>query len=242
MGTKVKPYKDSDLSKKAQVAQMFDNISEKYDFLNHFLSMGIDVGWRKKVVKIIGKQHPNSILDIATGTGDLAIMLSNLNVSEIVGLDLSEGMLAVGKEKVKAKNLSKIITMIQGDSENLPFTDNRFDAITVAFGVRNFENLEKGLSEILRVLKPQGKLVILEFSKPESFAMKHLYGFYSTVILPVLGRIISKDRSAYTYLPESVAAFPYGKAFNNILKNIGFTAIENQTVSFGIATIYSASK
>lgn len=242
MDTIVKPYKDSDLSKKAQVAQMFDNISKKYDFLNHFLSMGIDVGWRKKVVKIIGKQNPNSILDIATGTGDLAIMLADLKVSEIVGLDLSEGMLAVGTEKVKAKHLSKVIAMIQGDSENLPFEDNRFDAITVSFGVRNFENLTKGLSEILRVLKPQGKLVILEFSKPESFIMKHLYGFYSSVILPFLGKLISKDRSAYTYLPESVAAFPYGMAFNQILKNVGFNAIENQPVSFGIATIYSASK
>lgn len=242
MDTIVKPYKDSDLSKKAQVAQMFDNISKKYDFLNHFLSMGIDVGWRKKVVKIIGKQNPDSILDIATGTGDLAIMLANLNVSEIVGLDLSEGMLAVGTKKVKAKHLSKVIAMIQGDSENLPFEDNRFDAVTVSFGVRNFENLTKGLSEILRVLKPQGKLVILEFSKPESFIMKHLYGFYSSVILPFLGKLISKDRSAYTYLPESVAAFPYGKAFNQILKNVGFNAIENQPVSFGIATIYSASK
>jgi len=242
MDTIVKPYKDSDLSKKAQVAQMFDNISKKYDFLNHFLSMGIDVGWRKKVVKIIGKQNPNSILDIATGTGDLAIMLADLKVSEIVGLDLSAGMLAEGTEKVKAKHLSKVIAMIQGDSENLPFEDNRFDAITVSFGVRNFENLTKGLSEILRVLKPQGKLVILEFSKPESFIMKHLYGFYSSVILPFLGKLISKDRSAYTYLPESVAAFPYGKAFNQILKNVGFNAIENQPVSFGIATIYSASK
>lgn len=242
MNTIVKPYKDSDLSKKAQVAQMFDNISKKYDFLNHFLSMGIDVGWRKKVVKIIGKQNPDCILDIATGTGDLAIMLADLNVSEIVGLDLSEGMLAVGTEKVKAKHLSKVIAMIQGDSENLPFEDNRFDAVTVSFGVRNFENLTKGLSEILRVLKPQGKLVILEFSKPESFIMKYLYGFYSSVILPFLGKLISKDRSAYTYLPESVAAFPYGKAFNQILKNVGFNAIENQPVSFGIATIYSASK
>ena len=242
MDTIVKPYKDSDLSKKAQVAQMFDNISKKYDFLNHFLSMGIDVGWRKKVVKIIGKQNPDCILDIATGTGDLAIMLADLKVSEIVGLDLSAGMLAEGTEKVKAKHLSKVIAMIQGDSENLPFEDNRFDAITVSFGVRNFENLTKGLSEILRVLKPQGKLVILEFSKPESFIMKHLYGFYSSVILPFLGKLISKDRSAYTYLPESVAAFPYGKAFNQILKNVGFNAIENQPVSFGIATIYSASK
>jgi len=242
MGTKVKPYKDSDLSKKAQVAQMFDNISEKYDFLNHFLSLGIDIGWRKKVVKIIGAQKPNTILDIATGTGDLAIMLAQLKPSKIVGLDLSEGMLAVGKEKVRVKNLSQIITMTQGDSENLPFENNSFDAITVAFGVRNFENLDKGLSEIFRVLKPRGTLVILEFSQPESFVMKHLYGFYSQYILPFFGRLISKDNAAYTYLPESVAAFPYGKTFNAILKNNGFATIQNRPVSFGIATIYSATK
>ncbi len=242
MGSKVKPYKNSDLSKKAQVAQMFDNISEKYDFLNHFLSMGIDVGWRKKVVKIIGKQNPDSILDIATGTGDLAIMLSELNATKIVGLDLSEGMLAVGKEKITAKKLDNLISMIQGDSENLPFNDNHFDAITVAFGVRNFENLDKGLSEILRVLKPNGKLVILEFSKPKGLIMRPLYGFYSNYILPLLGKLISKDKSAYTYLPESVAAFPYGQAFNKILKKIGFKAIDNQPVSFGIATIYTANK
>jgi len=242
MGSKVTPYKNSGLSKKAQVAQMFDNISEKYDFLNHFLSMGIDVSWRKKVVKIIGKQNPDSILDIATGTGDLAIMMSELNAKKIIGLDLSEGMLAVGKEKVTAKKLDNLINMIQGDSENLPFNDNYFDAITVAFGVRNFENLDKGLSEILRVLKPNGKLVVLEFSKPQGFIMKPLYGFYSNYILPLLGKFISKDKSAYTYLPESVAAFPYGQAFNKILKNIGFKAIENQPVSFGIATIYAASK
>jgi len=242
MGIKVKPYKNSDLSKKVQVTQMFDNISEKYDFLNHFLSMGIDVGWRKKVVKIIAKQNPNSILDIATGTGDLAIMMSLLKPHKIIGLDISEGMLAVGKEKITAKNLNNIVSMVQGDSEDLPFNDNHFDAITVAFGVRNFENLNKGLSEILRVLKPQGKLVILEFSKPQSFVMKHLYGFYSSAILPFFGRLISKDKVAYTYLPESVDAFPYGQAFNDILKNIGFKAIENQPVSFGIATIYVASK
>jgi len=242
MGTKVKPYKDSDLSKKAQVAKMFDNISEKYDFLNHFLSLGIDVGWRKKVVKLIAKQNPKSILDIATGTGDLAIMMAKLNPQKIVGLDLSEGMLAVGKEKVTAKKLDNLISMIQGDSENLPFDDNYFDAITVAFGVRNFENLDKGLSEILRVLKPKGKLVILEFSKPQGFIMKPLYGFYSKYILPLFGKLISKDKSAYTYLPESVAAFPYGLAFNKILKKIGFKTIENQAVSFGIATIYAASK
>ncbi|NQW36489.1 MAG: bifunctional demethylmenaquinone methyltransferase/2-methoxy-6-polyprenyl-1,4-benzoquinol methylase UbiE [Flavobacteriales bacterium] len=242
MGTKVKPYKNSDLSKKAQVAQMFDNISGKYDFLNHFLSLGIDIGWRKKVVKIIGAQKPTSILDIATGTGDLAIMLAQLKPKKIVGLDLSEGMLAVGKEKVIAKNLSETITMIQGDSENLPFDDNSFDAITVAFGVRNFEDLDKGLREICRVLKTNGTLAILEFSQPESFVMKHLYGFYSKYILPFFGRLISKDDAAYTYLPESVAAFPYGDAFNKILKNNGFTTIQNRPVSFGIATIYAASK
>ncbi len=242
MGSKVKPYKNSDLSKKAQVAQMFDNISEKYDFLNHFLSMGIDVGWRKKVVKIIGEQNPDSILDIATGTGDLAIMMSELNAKKIVGLDLSEGMLTVGKKKIATKKLDNLISMIQGDSENLPFNDNYFDAITVAFGVRNFENLDKGLSEILRVLKPKGKLVVLEFSKPQGYIMKPLYGFYSNYILPLLGKLISEDKSAYTYLPESVAAFPYGHAFDEILKNIGFKAIENQPVSFGIATIYAASK
>lgn len=242
MGTKVKPYKNSDLSKKVQVAKMFDNISEKYDFLNHFLSLGIDVGWRKKVVKLIEKQNPESILDIATGTGDLAIMMANLKAKKIVGLDLSEGMLAVGKEKIAAKKLDNLISMVQGDSENLPFNDNHFDAITVAFGVRNFENLDKGLAEILRVLKPKGKLVILEFSKPQGFIIKSLYGFYSNYILPLFGKLISKDKSAYTYLPESVAAFPYGDAFNEILKNIGFKAIENQPVSFGIATIYAASK
>jgi len=242
MGTKVKPYKNSDLNKKAQVAKMFDNISEKYDFLNHFLSLGIDIGWRKKVVKLIKKQNPESILDIATGTGDLAIMMADINAKKIVGLDLSNGMLAVGKKKVTAKKLDNLISMIQGDSENLPFNDNYFDAVTVAFGVRNFENLNKGLSEILRVLKPKGKLVILEFSKPQGIIMKLLYGFYSNYILPVFGKLISKDKSAYTYLPESVAAFPFGEAFNKILKKIGFKAIENQPVSFGIATIYAASK
>ena len=243
MGTKVKPYKDSNLSKKEQVAQMFDSISNKYDFLNHFLSFGIDVGWRKKVVKIVGKNKPNSILDIATGTGDLAIMMAQkTEASKIVGLDLSQGMLNVGIEKVTHKNLSKTIKMVQGDSEKLPFSDNSFEAITVAFGVRNFENLNKGLSEILRVLKPQGTLAILEFSQPQGFIMKPLYGFYSKFILPLFGKLISKDKSAYTYLPESVAAFPYGKAFKAILKNIGFTTIQSQPVSFGIATIYAASK
>jgi len=243
MGSKVKPYKDSELNKKTQVAQMFDAISDKYDFLNHFLSFGIDIGWRKKVVKILGRKNPTSILDIATGTGDLAIMMAQkLNAKKIVGLDLSQGMLNVGIEKVAAKNLNHLIEMTQGDSENLPFKNDSFEAITVAFGVRNFENLDKGLQEIYRVLKPQGTLVILEFSQPQGLIIKPLYGFYSHFILPLLGKLISNDKAAYTYLPESVAAFPYGKAFNAILKKTRFNTIDNKPVSFGIATIYSASK
>lgn len=238
----VKPYSDSDLSKKKQVEQMFDNISSKYDELNHILSMGIDVGWRKKVVKSVKKCQPKSILDIATGTGDLAIMLANETEAKITGFDLSAGMLEIAKKKIAVKNLGSQIEMIQGDAENMPFADNSFDCITVAFGVRNFENLKKGLDEIYRVLKPGGKVVILEFSQPSSFPMKQLYGFYSKNILPRIGKKISKDESAYTYLPESVKAFPHGEEMKKILKFSNFLNPIDKKLTFGISSIYEGLK
>lgn len=240
--TDVKPYQGSSLSKKQQVEQMFDNISPKYDFLNRVLSFGIDIRWRKKVVKMVAKNQPQYVLDIATGTGDLAIAIAKKTNANVVGLDLSEGMLSFGREKIKSLNLNKQIQMVQGDAENLPYQDNTFDAVTVAFGVRNFENLDKGLLEINRVLKPGGKLVILEFSKVESFPMKQLYGFYSRYILPTIGKIISKDQSAYTYLPDSVKAFPHGNEMLNILKNNQFKNPSNKKLTFGISSIYCAIK
>lgn len=242
MGTNIKPYKESDKSKKEQVAEMFDNISPKYDFLNHFLSMGIDIQWRKKVVKQIQSLQAEKVLDIATGTGDLAIMIAENTKAQITGLDLSAGMLEVGRKKVTEKGLENRIEMIQGDSENLPFEDDTFDAITVSFGVRNFENLEKGLNEINRVLKPNGTFIILEFAQPEQFPMKQLYGFYSKNILPTIGRIFSKDNAAYTYLPESVEAFPYGEKMVEIIKNCGFTSVKNKNLTFGISAIYTSIK
>lgn len=242
MSEKVKPYKNSDSGKKEQVAQMFDNISGNYDFLNHFLSLGIDIQWRKKVLKIVEKTKPELILDIATGTGDLAILLSKTKPKKIIGLDLSNGMLEVGRKKVAEKNLSHLIEMVQGDSENLPFDDNYFDVITVSFGVRNFENLKKGLTEIHRVLKPGGTFVVLEFSQPTKFPMKQLFGFYSKYILPLIGKVVSKDNSAYTYLPESVAAFPFGEDFNAILRNLNYNNVSNKALTFGIASIYTAKK
>lgn len=221
---------------------MFDTISTNYDGLNRVISFGIDVKWRKKVIKIISETNPESVLDIATGTGDLAISLAKTGAKEIVGLDLSEGMLAVGRKKIEEEKLSGRIEMIQGDSEALPFDDNRFDAITVAFGVRNFENLEKGLSEILRVLKPGGKFVILETSVPTKFPFKQGYNFYTKNLLPVIGKLFSKDKVAYSYLSESAAAFPYGEKLNNILREIGFIDVQHQPQTMGVATIYSASK
>jgi demethylmenaquinone methyltransferase / 2-methoxy-6-polyprenyl-1,4-benzoquinol methylase len=242
MSKKVKPYKNSDLSKKEQVAKMFDTISNEYDGLNRVISFGIDVKWRKKVVKIIGASKPNSILDIATGTGDLAINLAQTNASKIVGLDISEGMLNVGRRKIEKLQLTNTIDMVLGDSEKIPFETNSFDAITVAFGVRNFENLEKGLSEIYRVLKIGGTFVVLETSIPTKTPYKQGYQFYSKNILPIIGKLFSKDKSAYKYLSDSAAAFPYGKAFNNILQKIGFIAIENKPQTFGVASIYIAKK
>ena len=242
MANKITPYKDSSLSKKEQVAQMFDTISGNYDNLNRVISFGIDVKWRKKVLKMIGKSHPKTILDIATGTGDLAILMAQTKADKIIGLDISAGMLEVGVQKKKKKNLSKTIEMVLGDSENIPFEDDYFDAITVAFGVRNFENLEKGLSEILRVLKPNGTFVILETSVPDKTPYKQGYEFYSKNILPLIGKLFSKDNVAYGYLSESAAAFPYGEKLNNILRKIGFIDVVALPQTFGVATIYSASK
>ncbi len=242
MSTKVKPYKDSDLNKKQQVTKMFDTISKEYDGLNRVISFGIDIKWRNKVVDIVAQKQPNKILDIATGTGDLAITLTKTGAKEIIGLDISDGMLEVGRKKVAAKNLEDTISMVLGDSESLPFPDNTFDAITVAFGVRNFENLEQGLSEILRVLKPNGVFVILETSVPTQTPFKQGYKFYTKYILPTIGRVFSKDQSAYAYLSESASVFPYGEALNNILRKIGFIDVSNKPQTFGAATIYSASK
>ena len=242
MTEKVKPYKDSELNKKQQVTKIFDTISEEYDGLNRVISFGIDVKWRNKVVNIVTSKKPERILDIATGTGDLAISLTKTNAKKIIGLDISDGMLEVGREKVKSKNLEDTIDMIIGDSEDLPFADNSFDAITVAFGVRNFMNLEKGLSEILRVLKPHGIFVILETSVPTKPVFKQGYKVYSKYILPTIGKLFSKDRSAYRYLSESASVFPYGEALNNILRQIGFINVEDKPQTFGVATIYIASK
>ncbi len=242
MSQQVTPYKDSGLGKKEQVAQMFDTISSNYDGLNRVISFGIDVKWRKKVLRLVAAKNPERILDIATGTGDLALLMAQTNAKEIIGADISEGMMEVGRKKVTAQNLDARIKLVYGDSENLPFTDNYFDAITVAFGVRNFETLEKGLADILRVLKPGGILVILETSVPTKFPFKQGYTFYSRYMLPLIGRVLSKDRSAYAYLSESASVFPHGEALNNILRKIGFIEVKNMPQTFGVATIYSASK
>lgn len=242
MAKKIKPYKNSDASKKEQVTEMFDTISKEYDGLNRVISFGIDVKWRDKVVKLVSEKNPENILDIATGTGDLAISLTATNAKEIIGLDISDGMLEVGRLKIKSKSLDGIISMVIGDSEDLPFDDNTFDAITVAFGVRNFENLEKGLAEILRVLKPNGIFVILETSVPTNPVYKFGYNIHCKYILPMVGKLFSKDRVAYRYLSESASVFPYGEALNNILRKIGFINVEDKPQTMGVATIYTASK
>ena len=242
MSKTITPYKNSTLSKKEQIAQMFDTISGNYDHLNRVISFGIDIKWRKKVLQIVTQSNPKTILDIATGTGDLAILMAQTNAPKIIGLDISAGMLEVGKKKIQDKNLSNTIEMVLADSEEMPFEDSFFDAITVAFGVRNFENLEKGLAEILRVLKPNGVFVILETSVPDKTPYKQGYTFYSKKILPIIGKLFSKDDVAYGYLSESAAAFPYGEALNNILRKIGFIEVKAMPQTFGVATIYSATK
>lgn len=242
MSKNITPYKDSQLGKKEQVEQMFDTISSDYDGLNRVISFGIDKSWKKKVLKMVASKKPANILDIATGTGDMAILLAQTTAQKIVGLDISAGMLDVGRKKIEAKNLSSKIEMVHADSENIPFGDNSFDAITVGYGIRNFETLEKGLAEIYRVLKPGGTLVILETSNPTKTPYKQFYTFYTKNILPLIGRMFSKDQSAYGYLSESANGFPYGEALNNILRKIGFIDVADQPQTFGVATIYSASK
>lgn len=246
MGTKVTPYtSESEETKKKQVERMFDSIAPKYDFLNHFFSLGIDVLWRKKCVRILKreKHKPETILDMATGTADFAIEAVRMGLtSQITGMDISQGMLDVGIKKAATKNFSDRITLIQGDSENLPFQDESFEAYTVAFGVRNFENLDRGLSEMYRVLTPGSLTVILEFSNPKIFPIKQLFGFYFKYIMPSLGKLVSKDPAAYTYLPASVMAFPEGQEFLDRLKKIGFIDLRAIPLTGGIASIYLGRK
>ncbi len=242
MGTKVKPYNKANASKKEEVEEMFDNISGKYDFLNHFLSLGIDKLWRKKAIKILKEYQPKVIMDMATGTGDFAIEALKLNPTRVVGVDLSNGMLEVGRKKMKKKGVDQIVEMVQGDSENLSFEDETFDAYTVGFGVRNFQNLDLGLTEMLRVLKQGGVGVILEFSKPKKFPVKQYFKFHSKYIIPTIGKAVSKDKAAYTYLPESVEAFPEGQAFMDIMTDVGYKNVKSKIVGGGIATIYYGIK
>lgn len=239
----IKPYSDSTQSKKEQVTQMFDTISKEYDGLNRMITFGIDVKWRKRVIAMIAENNPTKILDIASGTGDLAIMAAQkIEATEIIGADISEGMLNVGRQKIEKLNLSNRIKMQVADSENLPYNDNYFDAITVAFGVRNFENLNKGLSEIYRVLKPNGKFIVLETSIPSLPIIKQGYLFHSNFVLPFFGKLFSKDPKAYSYLSKSAKNFPYGKDFNNIMQKNGFKEVQNIPQTLGVASIYVGRK
>ncbi len=239
----VVPDQHSVLTKKEQVANMFDSIAVRYDFLNRFLSAGIDQTWRKKALNQLIKQQPKYILDVATGTADVAIMASRLlHPEKITGIDISNKMLDIGRNKLKELKLDDTIELLNGDSETISFPDNTFDAVTVAFGVRNFENLEKGLSEIQRVLKPGGKLVVLEFSKPRNPVFKGLYNFYMKTICPAAGKIFSKNKTAYAYLDQSIKQFPEGKNFTLILDKLGFHNTYNKTLSLGICSIYCGEK
>ena len=241
----IKPFEGAEGSKKEQVASMFDQIAHRYDFLNRFLSAGIDVSWRKKAIRELKTVHPKYILDVATGTADVAILTYQLlqpKPEKIAGIDISDGMLELGRKKLKERNLDPFITLYNGDSEAINFPDNTFDAITVAFGVRNFANLEKGLSEMLRVLKPGGKLVILEFSKPTLPGIKGFYNLYTRMIAPKAGKVIARNEAAYKYLNDSIQAFPEGKRFVSIMEKCGYAHCYKKALSLGICTIYCGSK
>ncbi|WMX12983.1 MULTISPECIES: bifunctional demethylmenaquinone methyltransferase/2-methoxy-6-polyprenyl-1,4-benzoquinol methylase UbiE [unclassified Aureispira] len=238
----VKPYEEN-AEKKGQVSTMFNNIAKYYDFLNHFLSLGIDKSWRKKAIATLQEDAPKNILDVATGTGDLAIEAKRqLNPDKITGIDISVKMLEVGNKKIQKLGIDDVITLQEGDSENLPFEDNTFDAAIVAFGVRNFANVEAGLRDMVRVLQPNSKLVVLEFSKPTMFPFKQLFNMYFKYILPFIGKITSKDKKAYGYLYESVQAFPEGQDFLDLLTNIGLKNATCKKLSLGICSIYTATK
>jgi len=243
MNETITPYQDTQVAKKAQVADMFNNISKTYDFLNHFLSLGIDIIWRKKAINELKKDNPQLILDVATGTGDFAFeALKILNPKKIVGVDISQGMLDIAQQKITKRSLGDKFGIKLGDSEKLPFEASEFDAVTVAYGVRNFENLEVGLADIYRVLKPGGKAVVLEFSKPKTFPIKQLYNFYFSYVTPGIGKLFSKDARAYSYLPESVAAFPDGERFVNLMQKAGFKNTKHRPLTFGICSIYTGVK
>src|SRR6056300_280201 len=242
MKQSIKPDENKPETKKTQVTHMFDGISKSYDLLNRIITLGIDVLWRKRVVKLLQKEQPKSILDIATGTGDLVLELAKINADKIIGLDISPGMLEIGKQKVKNKQLEDRIDMQLGDSEALPFDKETFDGVTIAFGVRNFENLELGLQEIFRVLKPNGALVVLETAVPQNRLLRSLYSLYTQKIMPFIGKLFSKDPSAYQYLSDSAAIFPCGKQFNNILRKNGFIEVEDFPQTLGVSSIYFARK
>lgn len=243
MSQQVTPYKDKNATKKEQVADMFNKVSGTYDFLNHFMSLGIDIIWRKIAIGELKRNKPEYLLDVATGTGDFAFeAIRMLKPKKVMGVDISEGMLAVAAEKIRKRGLSDVFEVRMGDSEKLLFEDNTFDAVTVAYGVRNYEDLEKGLGDMLRVLKPGGKIVILEFSKPKVFPVKQLYNFYFNSITPAIGKLFSKDNSAYKYLPESVAAFPEGKALTDLMEKVGYRETKSRPLTFGISSIYTGIK
>lgn len=242
MSRNITPYKNSSQGKKEQVTRMFDTISGNYDRLNRVISFGNDLRWRRKVVALTSARQPEAVLDVATGTGDLALALADTAARRIVGLDISAGMLDLGRKKVREQNLASRIEMVLGDSEQLPFAEGSFDVVTVGFGLRNFENLDTGLQEILRVLKPGGALVALETSVPSHWFWRMGYNFYCRYLMPAVGRMLSRDRAAYSYLSESAASFPHGEAFNNILKKIGFIGMEHKPQTFGVASIYVAEK